>query len=84
MIVYWFPINHLTIIFYAELHKFMLVTEAITALLFPLHWQHVYVPILPSSLLHFLDAPVPFIMGVYCQTYEDKENLNIPCEVRLQ
>ena len=69
-------------LFFSELHKFMLIAEAITSLLFPLHWQHVYVPILPSSLLHFLDAPVPFIMGVYCQTDEDKAALDIPCEVR--
>lgn len=28
-------------------------------------WQHVYVPILPASLQHFLDAPVPFVMGLH-------------------
>ena len=69
--------------FLLELHKFMLIAEAITGLLFPLYWQHVYVPILPSSLLHFLDAPVPFIMGVYCHTEEDKALLDIPYEVRI-
>ena len=69
--------------FFADLQKFMLISEATTNLLFPLHWQHVYVPILPSSLMHFLDAPVPFIMGVYCQTDEDKESLDIPWEVSL-
>lgn len=42
----------------------MLVSEGISAVIFPFHWQHVYVPILPASLLHFLDAPVPFIMGL--------------------
>ena len=43
----------------------MLVAESITGLVFPFAWQHVYVPILPASLLHFLDAPVPFIMGLH-------------------
>ena len=42
----------------------MLVAEGVTALVFPFQWQHVYVPILPASLHHFLDAPVPFIMGL--------------------
>ncbi|KAG8226106.1 hypothetical protein J437_LFUL006735, partial [Ladona fulva] len=42
----------------------MLVAESITCLLFPFAWQHVYVPILPSSLIHFLEAPVPFVMGL--------------------
>jgi len=33
-------------------------------LLFPLHWQHVYIPILPRGLLTFVYAPMPFIMGI--------------------
>ena len=51
----------------------MMVTECINSLLFPFRWQHTYVPILPASLLHFLDAPVPFIMGL--QPGNDDENL---------
>ena len=49
----------------------MCVAEGITALVFPFQWQHVYVPILPASLMHFLDAPVPFIMGVHHRTDDD-------------
>ncbi|XP_052123081.1 DENN domain-containing protein 5A isoform X2 [Frankliniella occidentalis] len=41
------------------------VAEALVCLLFPFTWQHVYVPILPASLQHFLDAPVPFVMGLH-------------------
>ncbi|XP_072746333.1 DENN domain-containing protein 5B isoform X2 [Anoplolepis gracilipes] len=51
-----------------DFHKLMAVAECITALLFPFSWQHVYVPILPASLYHFLDAPVPFIMGLHAQS----------------
>jgi len=55
----------------------MLVAECVTAVLFPFVWQHVYVPILPSTLHHFLDAPVPFIMGLHApQCNQD----TIPCE----
>lgn len=50
---------------FADHQRLMLVAEGITALMFPFQWQHVYVPILPASLLHFLDAPVPFIMGLH-------------------
>jgi hypothetical protein len=49
----------------ADYHRLMLVAESVTALLFPFAWQHVYVPILPASLQHFLDAPVPFVMGLH-------------------
>jgi len=52
------------LVFVAEFERLMLVAEGITSLIFPFTWQHVYVPILPASMLHFLDAPVPFIMGL--------------------
>lgn len=59
----------------------MLVAESMTAILFPFIWQHVYVPILPTALSHFLDAPVPFLMGIYCASEEDKQSLALPSEV---
>lgn len=43
----------------------MIVAECITAVLFPFVWPHVYAPILPAALHHFLDAPVPFVMGLH-------------------
>lgn len=43
----------------------MIVGECITSLLFPFAWPHVYAPILPAALHHFLDAPVPFVMGLH-------------------
>ena len=62
-------------------HKLMVVAECITALLFPFSWQHVYVPILPASLHHFLDAPVPFIMGLHANS--EGGNLKIASEVSV-
>ena len=44
--------------------KLMLCAQCLVALLYPFEWQQVFVPILPSSQLGFLDAPVPFIMGI--------------------
>ncbi|GIY06237.1 hypothetical protein CEXT_746382 [Caerostris extrusa] len=60
----------------------MVVAECIVALLFPFTWQHVYVPILPASLHHFLDAPVPYIMGL-CWPKEERAQLSIPGEANL-
>lgn len=70
------------LLFSGDYHKLMLVAECITMLLFPFTWQHVYVPILPTSLHHFLDAPVPYIMGLR-HTSEDKSQLSIPGEANL-
>lgn len=55
----------------------MQVAESMMCLLFPFQWQHVYVPILPASLQHFLDAPVPFVMGLHSR----ENRINIPSEV---
>ncbi|KAL3319277.1 DENN domain-containing protein 5A [Cichlidogyrus casuarinus] len=40
------------------------VAECIKKLLQPFQWPHVYAPFLPRSLMHFIDAPVPFLMGI--------------------
>lgn len=40
------------------------VAEGICGLLHPLAWQHVYVPVLPHSLSGYLDAPMPYLMGL--------------------
>lgn len=63
----------------SDFQKLMLVAECLTSLLFPFTWQHVYVPILPASLHHFLDAPVPFIMGLHSQ----EPQLKTAIEVRV-
>lgn len=55
--------NNVQFLGFADFIKLMLVAECIVSLLLPFTWAHVYVPILPSPLYHFLDAPVPFVMG---------------------
>lgn len=39
------------------------VAEALTSFLFPLTWQGMYVPVLPSTMIDILEAPVPFLVG---------------------
>ncbi|RHY97381.1 hypothetical protein DYB35_006320 [Aphanomyces astaci] len=41
------------------------VCEALCALLYPFVWEHVYIPMLPMKLIDYLQAPVPFFMGVH-------------------
>ena len=31
---------------------------------YPLEWSNVYVPIVPTALVDYLDSPTPFIMGL--------------------
>ncbi|BET01978.1 Hypothetical proteinypothetical proteinT/LH2 domain [Nesidiocoris tenuis] len=62
-----------------EYQRLMLVAESLTTLLMPFAWPHVYVPILPASCHHFLDAPVPFVMGLHTK----ESRVNIPSEANL-
>ncbi|XP_054862404.1 DENN domain-containing protein 5B isoform X2 [Amphiprion ocellaris] len=66
-----------------DYQRLMTVAESITTLLFPFQWQHVYVPILPASLLHFLDAPVPYLMGLQSKEGTDRSKLELPQEANL-
>lgn len=59
------------ILFSKVYYRLMLAAEVVTCMLLPFTWLHVYAPILPVSLFHFVDAPVPYIMGInfcnYCE-----------------
>ncbi|XP_061553475.1 DENN domain-containing protein 1A isoform X4 [Phycodurus eques] len=35
------------------------------AMLYPMHWQHVYIPVLPQHLLEYCCAPMPYLIGVH-------------------
>jgi len=41
------------------------VLESLRALLFPLQWQGLFIPILPSNLSYSLRAPIPFLIGLH-------------------
>ncbi|RLN72991.1 hypothetical protein BBJ28_00023848, partial [Nothophytophthora sp. Chile5] len=41
----------------------MKVGESLRALMHPLSWPHVYLPVLPRRLLQYLECPTPFIFG---------------------
>ena len=74
-----FLLEHQILLVASQYHKLMTTAECLSSLMFPFVWQHVYVPILPRSLLHYLDAPVPFLMGL--QQLSGDERPNVPGEV---
>ncbi|KAL5009858.1 hypothetical protein ScPMuIL_012163 [Solemya velum] len=75
-------LEHQILLYSSDYQKLMLCAEAISILVFPFSWQHVYVPILPASLQHFLDAPVPYIMGLHHGS-EDRSQLSLPSEANM-
>ncbi len=57
-------------VYSSDVDKLMLVCESATTLMYPFSWPHVYVPILPPNMENFLDAPVPYIMGLLRRTHD--------------
>ena len=51
---------------------------ALTGLLYPLSWQHIFIPVLPNSLLAYCSAPMPFLVGA--MKWSLKEILSMPLE----
>ena len=40
------------------------------SLLWPMVWQSVYIPLLPDTMVDFLQSPVPYLLGVHVDAYE--------------
>uniref|UniRef100_A0A158Q7I2 UDENN domain-containing protein n=1 Tax=Elaeophora elaphi TaxID=1147741 RepID=A0A158Q7I2_9BILA len=59
-----FLLEHQILLCSRSLQRLMLVAESLCSLAFPFRWQLTYVPILPYSQLKFMEAPVPFVMGL--------------------
>jgi len=57
------------------------VSEALISLLFPLHWQGMYIPILPYRMLDILDAPVPYLVGLNARYLKEVPSSRRPGDV---
>ena len=44
--------------------------QAANAIIYPMHWQHIYIPVLPKHLIDYLLAPMPFLIGVPTPIWE--------------
>ncbi|KAK9497874.1 hypothetical protein O3M35_003784 [Rhynocoris fuscipes] len=49
--------------------------RALTALMYPFKYSHVYIPLLPASLVEFLSSPIPFLIGVHSSLKTDFSEL---------
>ena len=63
-------LEHQVLVFSSDCQNLMLVCESVLALIYPFKFSHVYVPILPPMLENFLDAPVPYIMGLVRRSHD--------------
>ncbi|XP_056146709.1 DENN domain-containing protein 1A isoform X2 [Lampris incognitus] len=40
------------------------------AMLYPMYWQHVYIPVLPQHLIDYCCAPMPYLIGIHSSLME--------------
>ncbi|XP_014366304.2 DENN domain-containing protein 1A isoform X1 [Papilio machaon] len=48
----------------SKISRLSACVQAANATLFPMSWQHIFIPILPKHLVDYLLAPMPFLIGV--------------------
>lgn len=53
------------------------------ALLFPMFWQHIYIPVLPPHLLDYCCAPMPYLIGIHSSLLERVKNKSLEDVVML-
>ena len=49
------------------------ITQGLLSLIFPFTWLYTYIPILPMTLIDYLDSPIPYIIGMLGNTVDINE-----------
>jgi len=47
-----------------KLSRLSACVQAANTLIYPMFWQHIFIPVLPAQLMDYLSAPMPFLIGV--------------------
>uniref|UniRef100_A0A8D1VG86 UDENN domain-containing protein n=1 Tax=Sus scrofa TaxID=9823 RepID=A0A8D1VG86_PIG len=53
------------------------------ALLYPMYWQHIYIPVLPPHLLDYCCAPMPYLIGIHSSLIDRVKNKSLEDVVLL-
>ncbi|KAK7504503.1 hypothetical protein BaRGS_00004369 [Batillaria attramentaria] len=53
-----------------KLSRITACIHASEALLYPMHWQHLFIPVLPAHLLDYVSAPMPYLIGIHTSLME--------------
>ncbi|KAJ7308133.1 hypothetical protein JRQ81_008644 [Phrynocephalus forsythii] len=58
------------LIFCSKLSTLTACVHGSAAMLYPMFWQHVYIPVLPPHLLDYCCAPMPYLIGIHLSLME--------------
>lgn len=60
-----------------KLNRLSSCVQALNNILYPMHWQHIFIPVLPADLLAYLQAPMPFLIGLPESTYKELNSIDL-------
>ncbi|XP_052219683.1 DENN domain-containing protein 1B-like isoform X9 [Dreissena polymorpha] len=60
-----------------KLSRLTAVVYASSNLLYPMYWQHLFIPVLPEFLKDYLSAPMPFVIGVHVTLMEKVNKMEL-------
>ena len=66
-------VEHKLILVSKYCSQLTMAAESLLALLWPVGWLNVYIPLLPLPMVEVLGSPVPYLLGVHTSTYEHAE-----------
>ena len=47
-----------------KLSRLSACVQAANSIIYPMSWQHIFIPVLPVQLMDYLCAPMPYLIGV--------------------
>lgn len=47
-----------------KLDRLSACVQAANAILYPMNWQHIFIPVLPQTFIEYLLAPMPYLIGL--------------------
>lgn len=59
-----------------KLCKLSACVQAANAILYPMNWQHIFIPVLPQALIDYLSAPMPYLIGLPFCLFQVIYNMN--------
>ncbi|XP_062612531.1 DENN domain-containing protein 1B-like isoform X3 [Saccostrea cucullata] len=66
MIIFASMLNERRILITSKrLNRLTACVHASATLLYPMHWQHLFIPVLPAFLIDYLSAPMPYLIGAH-------------------
>lgn len=47
-----------------KLYRLSACVQSANSVIYPMNWQHIFIPVLPMALMDYLLAPMPYLIGV--------------------